>query len=174
MAGTLSVQKIQGLATSATPTTVEIASGHVLNAPGHVIQTVYDSIITPENTTSTSFVNTSLTATITPTSSSSKILVIVNAAMYANGVGTHAIAGVFRGDVSGTDLGNGLYGIGSAYTGSGGAAIKAYVCCSILDSPNTTSATTYTVAIKKSGGSYASNISVNSERSTIVLQEIAQ
>ena len=38
MAGTLSVQKIQGLATSANPTTVEIASGHVLNAPGHILQ----------------------------------------------------------------------------------------------------------------------------------------
>ena len=30
MASTLSVSKIQGLATSATPTTVEIASGHKL------------------------------------------------------------------------------------------------------------------------------------------------
>ena len=174
MAGTLSVQKIQGLATSATPTVVEIASGHVLNAPGHVIQTVCDSIITPESTSSTSYVNTSLAATITPTSSSSKILVTVNAAIYANGLGTHAITSIFRGDVSGTDLGNGTYGIGSAYNGSGGAANKNTVCCSILDSPNTTSATTYTVAIKKSGGSYACHLSVNSERSTIVLQEIAQ
>ena len=31
MAGTLSVQKIQGLASSATPTTVEIATGHKLS-----------------------------------------------------------------------------------------------------------------------------------------------
>ena len=38
MAGTLSVQKIQGLATSATPTTIEIASGHKLTgAAGSVI-----------------------------------------------------------------------------------------------------------------------------------------
>ena len=170
MTGQINVNKIA----ARTGTAITLESGHKIMMPGSVIQTVYNSIISAENTTSTSFVNTSLTATITPTSSSSKILVIVNAAMYANGVGTHAIASVFRGDVSGTDLGNGTYGIGSAYTGSGGAAIKAYVCCSILDSPSTTSATTYTVAIKKSGASYASNISVNSERSTIVLQEIAQ
>ena len=40
MAGTLSVQKIQGLATSATPTTVEIASGHKLSgAAGSIIAT---------------------------------------------------------------------------------------------------------------------------------------
>jgi hypothetical protein len=37
MAGTLSVQKIQGLATAADPTTVEISSGHTLVAAGHVV-----------------------------------------------------------------------------------------------------------------------------------------
>ena len=31
MTGTLSVQKIQGLASSATPTTVEVSSGHALH-----------------------------------------------------------------------------------------------------------------------------------------------
>ena len=169
----MSTLKVNNIDTQ-TGTTISVASGKVLTAPGHVIQTIYSSITSPETTTSTSYVNTSLAATITPTSSSSKILVMVNAAMYANGVGTHAIASIFRGDVSGTDLGNGTYGIGSAYTGSGGAAVKAYVCCAILDSPNTTSATTYTVAIKKSGGTYSSILSVNSERSTIALQEIAQ
>ena len=47
MASTLSVSKIQGLATSATPTTVEIASGHKISgaagsivAPGQVLQCV--------------------------------------------------------------------------------------------------------------------------------------
>ena len=170
MVATIKVGKIA----AATGTTVNIESGHVLNAPGHVIQTVYGSITAVETTSSTTFVNTSLAATITPTSSSSKILVTVNAAMYATGLGTHAVAGIFRGDVSGTDLGNGTYSIGSAYNGSGGAANKAYVCCSILDSPNTTSATTYTVGMRKNGGSYEAKISVNSERSTIVLQEIAQ
>lgn len=169
----MSTLKVNNIDTQ-TGTTISVASGKVLTAPGHVIQTIYSSITSPETTSSTSYVNTSLAATITPTSSSSKILVMVNAAMYATGLGTHAIAGIFRGDVSGTDLGNGTYGIGSAYTGTGGAAVKAYVCCAILDSPNTTSATTYTVAIKKNGGSYASQISVNSERSTIALQEIAQ
>ena len=170
MTGQINVNKIA----ARTGTAITVESGHKIMMPGSVIQTVYGSITSSETTSSTSYVNTSLAATITPTSSSSKILVIVNAAMYANGVGTHAITSVFRGDVSGTDLGNGTYGIGSAYNGSGGAANKNTVCCSILDSPNTTSATTYTVAIKKANGSYSSLISVNSERSTIVLQEIAQ
>ena len=53
MAGTLSVQKIQGLASSATPTTVEIASGHKLTgaagsivAPGQILQCVSMHLMT--------------------------------------------------------------------------------------------------------------------------------
>ena len=179
MAGTLSVQKIQGLATSATPTTVEITSGHKLTGasgsimiPGQVVQTVYSSSAARDSTTSTTFVNSSLAATITPTSSSSKILVIVNAGMYTNTGDRHAVADIFRGDVSGTSLGAGTYGIGSSYAGGGPS--KAYVCCSILDSPSTTSATTYTVGLRRNGADGTVYINVNYERSTMVLQEIAQ
>ena len=157
---------------AATGTTLNITSGHVLNAPGHVIQTVYSSSATNESTTSETFVNTSLAATITPTSSSSKILVMVNASMYVNTADRHAVAGIFRGDVSGTSLGSGTYNIGSAYGGSSNG--KGYVCCAILDSPSTTNATTYTVGLRRNGASGTVYINVNAERSTIVLQEIAQ
>ena len=64
MAGTLSVQKIQGLATSATPTTVEIASGHKLTgaagsmaAPGQIIQMKRVAVNTVTTTTSNTFSN---------------------------------------------------------------------------------------------------------------------
>ena len=75
MAGTLSVQKIQGLATSATPTVVEVSSGHVLKAPGHVIQTVSSTLTSTATGTGTSIVDTGLTATITPSSASNKVYV---------------------------------------------------------------------------------------------------
>ena len=86
MAGTLSVQKIQGLATSATPTTVEIASGHKISGnithgsgsvfpAGMVIQTVDGVDATQTTTTSTTFTASNLTVTITPKFASSKILV---------------------------------------------------------------------------------------------------
>ena len=79
MAGTLSVQKIQGLASSATPTTVEISSGHVLNAPGHVIQTLQAVKTDTTSSTSTDFVDISgLSIAITPSSTSSKVLIICN------------------------------------------------------------------------------------------------
>ncbi len=58
MAGTLSVQKIQGLATSAAPTTVEISSGHKLTgaagsifAPGQIIQIVRTTPATTSSVT---------------------------------------------------------------------------------------------------------------------------
>ena len=41
MAGILSVQQIQGLATAADPTTVQMADGHVLKQPGSVVQSVH-------------------------------------------------------------------------------------------------------------------------------------
>ena len=79
MAGTLSVQKIQGLASSATPTTIEIASGHVLQAPGHVLQTksaAFTDTMALSVDTRTDITNLSLD--ITPSSTSSKILVLAN------------------------------------------------------------------------------------------------
>ena len=164
---------------AATGTTLNVGNGFKLSGaagsimiPGQVVQTVYSSSAARDSTTSETFVNSSLAATITPTSSSSKILVTVNAAMYTNTADRHAVAGIFRGDVSGTSLGAGTYDIGSAYAGGGPS--KAYVCCSILDSPSTTSATTYTVGLRRNGASGTVYVNVNYERSTMVLQEIAQ
>ena len=167
MTGQINVNKIA----ARTGTAINVESGHKIMMPGSVIQTVYSSSAARDSTTSETFVNSSLAATITPTSSSSKILVTVNAAMYTNTADRHAVAGIFRGDVSGTSLGAGTYNIGSAYGGSSNG--KGYVCCSILDSPSTTSATTYTVGMRRNGTSGIVYINVNAEKSTIVLQEIA-
>ena len=143
-----------------------------ISIPGHVIQTVYATQAGQESTTSTSFVDTSLAATITPTSTSNKILVIANVNMYHDAGDKHSVATVYRGTISGTNLGNGDWGIGGSYAGA--TAVKNAVSCAILDSPSTTSAQTYTVAIRRNGDSGTSYLNVNGERSTIVLQEIAQ
>ena len=156
---------------AATGSNVMIASGNVLQAPGHVIQTVYATQAAQETTTSTSFVNTSLAATITPTSASNKILVLANVNMYGDTNNEHSVCTVFRGDISGTNIGNGAWGIGGSYAGA--SPVKNNVSCAILDSPNTTSAQTYTVAMQRSGSAATIYLNVNGERSTIVLQEIA-
>ena len=157
---------------ASTGSNVNVASGTVLQAPGHVIQTVYATQAGQASTTSTSFVATSLTATITPTSTSNKILVIANVNMYGDTNDVHSVCTVYRGTISGTNIGNGDWGIGGSYGGA--SPVKNNVSCAILDSPSTTSAQTYTVAIRRNGSSGTMYMNVNGERSTIVLQEIAQ
>ena len=76
MASTLSVSKIQGLATAANPTTVEVSSGHVLQAPGHILQVKQVQFLGNYNFNDASYQDiTDLTLSITPSSTSSKILV---------------------------------------------------------------------------------------------------
>ena len=110
---------------------------------GSVIQVVSVTYSTQTSISSTSYVDSGLTASITPTSASSKILVIVNQSV-ANGQNTNA-ARVFelqllRGATSIMDKDFYSYGgvgaNGYFETGLDGTQI-------ILDSPATTSSTTY-------------------------------
>ena len=173
MAGTLSVQKIQGLATSATPTTVEISSGHKLTgaagsivAPGQVLQTVEATDSTQTTTTSGSYVDTGLTATITPSSTSSKILAIAKLNIFGGG-GGYMIAATMIRTIGGTSTnlaendGAGMIQHNCPDI-SGNYSIGADHSAMILDSPSTTSAVTYKMQFKNNTGSATSYSSVNS------------
>lgn len=81
MAGTLSVQTIQGLATAADPTTVSIASGHKLHSPGTVVQVVHNSYNTQTSINTLSYTYTGLGIYITPKFSTSKMY--INIAQHA-------------------------------------------------------------------------------------------
>ncbi len=148
MAGTLSVQKIQGLATSATPTTVEIASGHVLQAPGHVIQVVNSFQELSVNTTSTSYVDTGMTVTITPKNASNKILLLAHFIIQLAGsrsrytIHSSASGGVLHGSNN-----QGFVAL------EGNANANRNVHIHHLDSPNTTNAVTYKIQYLNTGGS---------------------
>ena len=84
---TLSVTTLRGLSTSPTPTLVEVASGHTLHAPGHVVQVKnfqtgtfaegntaipFDNTI-PQITEGTEF----MTLAITPTLATNKLFIQV-------------------------------------------------------------------------------------------------
>ena len=143
---------------------------------GSVVQVVSTKYNTQQSTSSTTYVDTTLTASITPSSASNKILVMVSGAMF-NGSGTaHGVLTVFRGNSStGTNLdpnGASGYGFGTAYGDT--AAVKANVVGFVLDSPSTTSSTTYTVAIRRNGGSGTIYLNVNSDTASLTLMEIAQ
>ena len=139
---------------------------------GTVLQVVNNSITASEGTTSSTFSDTSLTATITPTSTSSKILIITNISMYSYGSSNQASATVYRGtSSSGTNLGHSSYGFGASANSAGNG--KGNISVSYLDSPATTSAQQYTVAIAATDNSNNAYISINNDTSTITLMEIA-
>ena len=135
---------------------------------GVVLQVVQGTYATPQfSTTSTTYVATNLTATITPKFSTSKILAIVSAQMTNTTPGASAYSTIYR---NSTNLGGGSQSSLQAYYSSSGYQ---YVSCvmEILDSPATTSATTYTVYLKASSNTaYLNDIT---STNTIILMEIA-
>ena len=114
---------------------------------GTVLQVVQATTTTSTSTTSTSFVTTSLAASITPTSSSNKILVFANGTVNGNAVNVQPVFTIYRGA---TNLGDSSRGFGQIF--SAGASINAMGTMQYLDSPATTSSTTYTVYIRVNTG----------------------
>jgi|TARA_R100001510_G_C7583858_1_gene155883 hypothetical protein len=136
---------------------------------GSVLQVVSNFITTDFNTNSTSFVTTGLSQAITPTSTSSKILCLVSIpGWYLSGSGGESHVTVYRGSTNlGTGTANALM-----YTVNDQLRIPSTT--QVLDSPATTSATTYTVYGKVGSSSNTTYISYPSYgHFTITLMEIA-
>tara|TARA_Y100000401_G_scaffold12382_1_gene8438 strand:- start:2560 stop:3081 length:522 start_codon:yes stop_codon:yes gene_type:complete len=122
--------------------------------------------------------DTTLTATITPASSSNHILVMVSGSLHTGNTSSGAIT-VFRGGTSGQDIGgtNG-YGMlsvhGTGTTGGGGGTQNGGF--TVLDSPNTDQPTEYLVKLKRvwagAGGNTQFPSSNTYEKATITLLEI--
>jgi len=140
-------------------------------APSKVLQVINATYSTQTSTVSASYVTTGLTATITPLFSTSKILIFVQDAVQNSSSTNGCIFTVFRGTTSGTDLGTSGQGFGNYSTGSGGALYSIYNI-SIIDSPATTSATTYTFAMLARVGTSAVAQS-GGAISNMILMEIA-
>lgn len=113
-----------------------------INGFGKVLQVVQATHSSAISTTSTSYVTTGLSASMTPSSTSSKILVLtsVPARKDTDNVFSGAVIGLFRGTVSGTLLVSGtVYAAGANAAGN--------VPLMFLDSPNTVSSQTYTIGL---------------------------
>lgn len=140
---------------------------------GSVIQTVNATYQVQESTTSSSWTATSLSASITPISTSSKILITVCAFMHTPTTSTAGLVTVFRGTASGTNLGSsnsGDYGFGGPYIGVAGGC-RATISATYLDSPATTSSQLYTVCFRSESGSSVL-INASNAKGTLTLQEI--
>ncbi len=144
------------------PSGATIANSGTATGFGKVLQVVTDVLSTETGTTSTSYVAVSgFAATITPSSTSSKILVLCSASSYINAADTY-FGTIYRGA---TDLGT----FGRLYSTAGG--LGGFISFNYLDSPSTTSATTYTYYHKV--GSGTGYVSVNNYKSNLTLLEIA-
>ena len=132
---------------------------------GSVLQVVQGVLSSQQGMTASSFTNTNLTATITPKFSTSKILIMVNAGVQSSTSNCNFT--VYRNGT--TNLGNG--GVGFGYLTGGGGSINVSLTPAYLDSPATTSATTYAFYVSVAGGTvYVCN---GAATSTITLMEIA-
>jgi hypothetical protein len=143
---------------------------------GSVLQVVQGTYGTSSSTTSTSFTTTNLTASITPSNASNKVLVLVSLPAWTDTLGSYnARYTIFRGTTSGTNLGNSLAGLGmiSVFSGATGYTTFSTVAMNYLDSPNTTSSQLYTVAARSEGNSSTAAWCGGSATATITLMEIA-
>tara|TARA_R100000231_G_scaffold97092_2_gene72603 strand:- start:571 stop:1020 length:450 start_codon:yes stop_codon:yes gene_type:complete len=112
---------------------------------GAVLQVVQNTVsATQESTNSTSYVDASLNCSITPSSTSSKILVQVTTQQRTTSSGDYGLFGLKRGS---TDLES------AAYFGTQQNDDWETVAFQYLDSPSTTSAVTYTLRYASYAGS---------------------
>jgi hypothetical protein len=133
---------------------------------GKILQVVQGLNTTEVTTTSTPPVATGLDVTITPSSTSSKVLLLVS----CQGLRTRAGLSLYRGGVaSGTQLESTVI---ARYLQ--GTDEDDGMCFNYLDSPNTTSATTYEVGLDAQATGSIAYLNRNSSRvSTIVALEVS-
>ena len=152
----------------------EKTSGNGVAIPGHVIQVISATHQTAATTTGTSFVDTGLTASITPKFSSSKVFVTVSQAFsMTSGTNAQYQANLIIADGSNNQLfgasGFDQFRVKEQY------AFHWQTNLQMLHSPSTTSSFTYKTRMK----SIYANTAVfaqygNAAPSSIILMEIAQ
>ncbi len=130
---------------------------------GSVLQVVEGTFSTQTDIAGTSYADTGLSASITPKSSASKVLVITNVHCFINGTGFIGI-NIVRGS---TQIAEGSRVLGFDNNAGTVASLTK------LDEPNTTSPTTYKVQVKKESATGTLRTNQHQGGSRITLIEIA-
>jgi len=164
----LQAPSVSGSTTLTLPTTTGTLVTSNAMPTGSVLQVVQATYSTSFNTGSTSYVDTGLSASITPTSASSKILVLVNQGGFLRRTSTSEQCGyvnLVRGSTQVTEF-------VACKTVSG--YVPYFNGINYLDSPNTTSSTTYKTQTKVDTAADSGLIYFQSGNltSTIILMEI--
>ena len=162
--GTIALQnQLSGMTTASLP-----ALGSAQMPTGSVLQVVSDTYSTETTTTPTSFTNTGLSATITPTSTSSKILVMGVTSLWCSTA--NYLRGGFNRSISGgsdTFLGDATDGLAMTINA---ASEGNSITLNYLDSPSTTSITTYYYQYKCTHSAVAQK---SGHMASMILMEIA-
>lgn len=136
---------------------------------GSVLQVVSATTTTPFVTTSGTYATTGFSASITPKFSTSKVLVLVNAFVTASVNACQPTITVYR---NSTNIGFSTYGFGDFYSAAGGYS-EIILPISFLDSPATTSSTTYTIYGRNSTSAGSATFFDGNRTSTLTLIEVA-
>ena len=139
-----------------------------INVTGNILQVVQGASYSQDSTTGNTFIASSLSASITPSSTSSKILIQVSSVCTntGNGQGNYTI---YRGA---TNLSSSVQNTFNQYFNSSGYSFVP-ITMVYLDSPSTTSSTTYAVYFKTSSGSTTTYFGSSNIEQTITLMEVA-
>lgn len=136
---------------------------------GKVLQVVQGTSTTYGSSTSGTYSDTGLSATITPSSTSSRILVIVAQHIAAQGDGSNAGMVALRLVRTSTQIQEMNYNCG---TTSSSFTLGVPASLTFVDSPSTTSATTYKTQFMRPTGSGTAIVNNGSNPAAIVLIEI--
>lgn len=174
----LAAPSVAGSSTLTLPTTGGTVLSTASPQSGSVIQVVSVTKTNTETSSSGSYIDVGLDVTITPRFATSKILIIASFALGCDTASANVSMRI-RNTTAGTNVSSDPYYI-ARWPSDGQAA---YYCQKInftqIDSPATTSATTYKVQFKTNAGSFQINMPGNTGGfssplvSTITVQEIA-
>lgn len=161
MSSILKVDQIQ-LSNGNTPTAGDLG----LNDTGTVLQVVTGEKSGYVNTTSSSYTDVGLSATITPTSTSSKILVFVNLIGGNTSASAENHVQILRDTTT--------IKVCDRWAFNAGGHINVHAAVTHEDSPASTSALVYKVQYRTQSGTFRVNdFYNNNNRSNIILMEIA-
>ena len=170
-AGTIATARL-GSGTASSSTFLRGDQTYAAAGGGKVLQVVSDTLTAEYTTGSTSFSDTGLTLNITPSATSSKILIMMQGTAYSNTAGTRFILTLLRDSTNlATGDSSGDYGfyslkiLGASQNVSGSSII-------LLDSPSSSSSLTYKVQGRLDTASGAGQLSLNATTSTLIAMEI--
>jgi len=148
LAGSITSSQISSVSGASLTGTQNIPRGTL--PTGSVLQVVTSTATTNTTTTSTSYVTTNLSISITPLYATSKVLVLHQGMINTQGSGYWCFYTLYRG---GTNLyASGSQGAAGGIYINGGVDNHSPSSIVCLDSPATTSSTTYTIYVKSNNG----------------------